>query len=130
MQIPEIRKRSQRKYKFNELIFDSMPEIAYYIYLKDHNIAFEYQPSVSFKYEDDKKTRSYQPDFLVEGTYVEIKGKHFFDESGKMINPYDRSEDIRYESKHLCMIENHVKIITDCKKYIDYVNERYGKGYI
>lgn len=130
MQIPEIRKRSQHKYRFAGMNFDSMPEIAFYIYLKDHNIEFEYQPNVSFKYEDDKKTRSYQPDFLVEGTYVEIKGKQFFDESGKMINPYDESQNKRYESKHLCMIENHVKIITDYKKYIDYVDEKYGRGYL
>lgn len=25
------------------------------------------------------------------------------------------------------MLENNVKIITDCKKYINYVNETYGK---
>ncbi len=130
MQISEIRKRTQHKYEFNGINFDSIPEIAYYIYLKDHNIDFEYQPNKSFKYEENKKIRSYQPDFLVEGTYIEIKGKQFFDESGKMINPYNEEQNDRYEAKHQCMIENHVEIITDYKKFIDYIVEKYGKNYL
>ena len=130
MKIPEIRKKSQHKYLFDGVNFDSMPEIAYYIYLKDHNIDFEYQPNKSFKYEENKKIRTYQPDFLVEGTYIEIKGKQFFDESGKMINPYNEDQNDRYEAKHQCMIENHVKIITDYKKFIDYTVEKYGKDYL
>lgn len=32
------------KYKYNELYFDSSWELAYYIWLKDHNVKFEYHP--------------------------------------------------------------------------------------
>lgn len=130
MKIPEIRKKTQHKYRFDGVNFDSMPEIAYYIYLKDHNMKFEYQPNKSFEYLDKEKVRSYQPDFLVEGTYVEIKGKHFFDESGNMINPYDESQNSRYEAKYKCMVENNVKIISNYKKYIEYVSEKYGRDYL
>ena len=28
------------------------------------------------------------------------------------------------------MLENNVKIIIDCSKYIDYVKQKYGKNYI
>ena len=130
MKIPEIRKRSQHKYLFEGANFDSMPEIAYYIYLRDHNIEFEYQPNISFEYLDKEKIRTYQPDFLVEGTYVEIKGKHFFDESGNMINPYDERQNSRYEAKHRCMVENNVKIVSNYKKYIEYVTKMYGRYYL
>lgn len=47
-----------------------------------------------------------------------------------MINPYDRTEDAKYEAKHQCMIENNVKIITDCSVYIEYVKNNYGKDYL
>lgn len=40
-----------------------------------------------------------------------------------MLENVDDSEHYKY----MCMIENNVKIITDCKKYINYVNETYGK---
>ena len=32
------------KYKYNDLKFDSSWELAYYIWLKDNNIQFTYQP--------------------------------------------------------------------------------------
>lgn len=32
--------------------------------------------------------------------------------------------------KYKCMLENNVKIIIDCSKYIDYVKQQYGKNYI
>lgn len=80
--------------------FDSIYEIAYYIWLKDHNTAFEYEPIVKFKYVYDGKEHWYMPDFLVDGHYVEIKGDHFFKEDGTMQNPYDHRQDDLYEAKH------------------------------
>jgi hypothetical protein len=46
-----------------------------------------------------------------------------------MINPYDRKQDDKYEAKHQCMIKNNVHIITNCKKYIEYVEMKYGKKF-
>ena len=47
-----------------------------------------------------------------------------------MINPYDPSLNDLYEAKHRCMIENNIKIITDCTEYIDYIGEKYGNDYL
>ena len=39
-----------------------------------------------------------------------MKGDHFFD-GDKMINPYDRTQDGLFESKHQCMLDNNVIIL-------------------
>lgn len=129
-QNPEIRRKSQKRYTFDNKHFDSSFEIAYYVWLKDHDIKFEYQPDIAFEYEYDGKKKTYHPDFKVGDEYVELKGLHFFenkDGNGKMINPYDRKQDAGYEAKHQCMIKNGVKIITDGKIYVKYLTEKYGK---
>ena len=94
MQNPDIRRKAQKKYFYVCFHFDSFPEIAYYVWLKDNNISFEYQPDVSFEYLCNEIVHKYIPDFMVEGQYVELKGLQFFedkDPSKKMINPYDRT---------------------------------------
>ena len=129
MQIPELRKKTQHKYTYNNKNFDSSAELAYYIWLKDHNIDFEYQPNMKFTYEYNNKEHVYQPDFKINNEFIEIKGLHFF-ENDKMINPYDRTQDGLYEAKHQCMIKNNVKIITNYSEYIDYINQKYTKDFI
>jgi hypothetical protein len=72
----------------------------------------------------------YYPDFIVNGKYVEIKGLQFFenkDPNGKLINPYDRSEDGKYEAKQQCMKNNNVEVITETSKYIEYTISKYGR---
>ena len=122
-----------KKYKYNNINFDSAWELAYYIWLKDHNIDFEYQPDISFEYEYNNKKHRYYPDFLVEDEIQEIKGTHFFencDSNNKMICPYNRDLDDFIEAKHQCMIKNNIKIITDCTKYLNYIKNTYGNDYI
>ena len=34
------------------------------------------------------------------------------------------------EAKHQCMLQNNVIILTDCSKYIKYVEDTYGKTYL
>ena len=115
-------------YSYDNIKFMSSPELAYYIWLKDHKIDFKYQcEPILYEFEGQKKR--YVPDFEVNGELQEIKGLHFFengDQNGKMINPYDRKQDSRYEAKHQCMIKNNVKIITDYSEYIKYVESNYG----
>ena len=53
-QCPEIRRKQQLRCTFNGKCFDSIYEIAYYIWLTDHHIVFEYEPDVKFKYEFDE----------------------------------------------------------------------------
>lgn len=60
----DIRCKSQQKYLYNMKYFDSSWELAYYIWLKDHNIDFKYQPSISFEYEYNNSKHVYHPDFF------------------------------------------------------------------
>ena len=134
-QDPEIRTKAQHRYIYDNVNFDSLPELSLYIWLRDNQKSFEYQPNISFEYEFNGKTFHYQPDFLIEGKLYEIKGLQFFkdkDPSKEMVNPYDHSQDALYEAKHQCMLKNDVKILTenDYKMYSDYVQERHGKNYL
>lgn len=129
-----IKNRSSHKkrFQFENNYFDSSWELAYYIWLKDHNIKFIHEP-FSLKYIFNGETHIYLPDFQVDEDIIEIKGLHFFENNnpnGKMINPYDRSQDDIYEAKHQCMLENNVKLITDCSVYIEYVESVYGKNFL
>lgn len=130
-QNPEVQKRIKGKYFYDDSHFDSSPELAYYIWLKDNSIQFEREPT-SFEYEFDGKIRFYIPDFIVEGQYIEIKGDQFFKEDGTMRNPFNSDDDARYEAKHQCMLKNNVKILTtkDYMAYIDYVNAKYGEDFL
>lgn len=132
MQNEVIRSKAASKYQFNEKLFDSEAELCYYIWLKDNNILFEYQPMIKFEYKYNDKTHFYFPDFIVEGQIVEIKGDHFFKEDGTMQNPFDHSLDMLYEAKHQCMLKNNVKIIraNEYNKYIEYVKNKYGNDFI
>ena len=138
---PEIRAKIRRKYMYCGIQFDSKPELAYYIWLTDHNIAFEYQPHYAFEYVYASKTHLYFPDFRIGDQYVEIKGDQFFAEDGKMICPYRNKQwsDQQYqaiceqfEAKHQCMIQNNVKILrfNDYKLYLNYISQVYGKDYL
>ena len=130
---PELRKLCQKRYTYHDISFDSSAELAYYIWLTEHNIQFEYQPNIQFEYYVNNKIHIYEPDFKVENEYIEIKGLQFFEDKnglGKMINPYDRTQDELYEAKHQCMLKNHVKIITDYQQYVDYVSSKYTSDYL
>ncbi len=132
VQNPEVFKKIKRKLVYNGIEFDSFPEIAYYVWLTDNGIKFEYQPAVVFEYEHAGKKHYYHPDFLLvhSGEYVEIKSKQAFDK-GKMINIYDRSFDDLAEAKHQCMLKNNVKIMVedDYAHCIKHVNEKFGRGF-
>lgn len=132
-QNPIVRRKQATKYKYENINFDSKPEIAYYIWLTDHNIEFEYQPNVKFEYLYENKLYYYIPDFKVENEYIEIKGLQFFknyDINETMINPFDRTQDAKYEAKHQCMIKNNVKILTNLEEYIKYVKDTYGEKFL
>lgn len=108
----------KRKYYLDDMGFDSIPEVAFYVYHRDlgHKIV---QEPIQLEYKYDNKKHIYNPDFEVDGQLYEIKGKHFF-ENDKMINPFDRSQDDLYEAKHQCMLKNNVIIISDFDDYLEY----------
>lgn len=121
MQNPEFRKEIKRKYKYDDVLFDSSWEISYYIWLKDNKIDFKFHP-LPLEYEFNKEKHFYFPDFIVENKYVEIKGPQLFQ---KMLEPNTLDN-----AKYNCMIKNGVEIKTNCDEYIKYVNEKYGKDFI
>lgn len=111
-----------KKYKYDRKWFDSLPEIQFYMELKQNEIQFEYHPKTHFVYYCDGKKHYYYPDFKVADEYIELKGRHFFpqcvdtvvnynDPNLKMINPYDRRQDDIAQAKLECMKQHNVKII-------------------
>lgn len=141
MQCYSVQLKRFHKYIFNNLKFDSIPEIAFYIWLKEHNINFEYQPNIYFQYEYLGITHYYYPDFKIGNKLIELKGDHFFDNNEKMICPYrkniwtdDEYNKIcnLYEAKHQCMLKNNIIIYKSNKysKYVNYIYTKYGKNYL
>lgn len=135
MQIPEVRSSSKKKYSFDSMQFDSRAELAFYIWLRDAKISFEYQPTISFEYFFAGKRHLYYPDFKIGDLFFEIKGLQFFqdkDPKKKMICPWDRNQDDLYEAKHQCMITDRIVILTTCdyQMFLDYVSSKYGKSYL
>lgn len=116
----EIRKKQLKRYYYDGKCFDSGDEIRFYIYLKDHNIDFQYQPKEHFKFTFKNKEHVYYPDFKIGNQFIELKGNHFFREDGTMFCPW-RNKNMSdenyitlcelFEAKHQCMIKNNVKII-------------------
>lgn len=126
-QTDEYASKRKKKYTFGEETFDSFPELALWVYAKDHDEDI-CRCTQSFSYYYRGVEHKYFPDFIYNNDYIEIKGDHFF-EGQVMINPFDRSQDALYEAKHRCGLLNNVKFITykDYKKYIDYYEEKYGR---
>ena len=122
---------TSRHYAYNNIIFDSSWELAYYIWLSDNNIAFEYQPNLNIKYFDtNNKQHTYLPDFYLTNTkqIIEIKGNQAFNKDGLPIyaNKYPWFE------KYDCMIKNNVTILKfkEIKPILNYVAKKYGKYYL
>ena len=127
-QTTEYHKTSHKKYtnpKYPDMEFATSWEFKVYDFLTEHNISFEYQPSISIPYEYDGKQHTYHPDFRVGDRIVEVKGDHFFrinESTGQeeMYCPYrypDWSDEKYahicgiYEAKHQCMLKNNVIIL-------------------
>lgn len=120
--ISQIGLNKTKKINFDKIWFDSKWEVYYYFYLKNNNIPFEYHPT-KLSYIFEEKEHFYLPDFKVYDRFVEIKGDYFF-KDGKMINPYNKTLNEKYQAKFDCMKMNNVLILTwediiPFKKYYD-----------
>lgn len=109
------------KYRYDNETFDSSWELAFYIYLKEHNIRFNYH-NEKISYVFNNEQHLYFPDFRVFNTIVEIKSPYLY---SKMLK-----ENTIENAKLQCMQENNVKIITNCDFYLNYVENKYGKDFI
>ena len=83
----------------------------YYIWLKSQSVDFVYLPAVSFSYLNEAGCKSvYEPDFLINGQLYEIKGDHFFNDAGQLINPYAKGKPLCL-AKQQCMIDHGVTVL-------------------
>ena len=117
MQNHEVFKESKKKYLYNDIHFSSGWELVYYIWLKDNNIEFEYQPKPLY-YEFEGKKHPYFPDFKVKNKFIEIKSDGLF----KCMLTENTQENAKYK----CMLENNVEIMKfeEMKPYIEYIENK------
>lgn len=120
-QNPNVRKSIMKRYTYKNIPFDSSWELAYYIYLKDNNIDFVYQPETNLWYYFNGKKHKYNPDFKIGDEIIEIKGEQFY-----------RMNTEQFQSKLKFMNEIGVKILRkpDILPYLKYIKEKYGKNYL
>lgn len=119
-------------YEYNSITFDSKWELCYYIKQHETGIDIQRYKGKGFVYEVDGVTHRYFPDFIVDGSIVEIKGEHFFNEEGDLVNPFTNDEHLQTISiqKGRLMESLGVIIITDVTDCIKYVEHKYGTKFI
>ena len=122
----EFHKKAYKRYIYDNQAFDSLPELAVWVYCVDNSIKIKRNPCY-FEYVLDGKNHRYFPDFEIAGQLVEIKGDHFFKEDGTMQNPFDSNQDALYEAKHQCGLQNNVQFWrgAEYEKYVQYFTENY-----
>lgn len=131
-QIKEIVEKQQRNNHYNYLyenqIFNSYPELCFYIFEKDHGKNIIRNPSIFEYFDNLGKLHFYHPDFLDEGRYIEIKGDHLIDKNGQLYNPYKK---LYLKEKQKCMEIHNVILIKagECSQYIKYCEDTYGKDF-
>lgn len=116
----ENRKHRHTLYYYDGKNFDSSWELIFYLYLKSQSIDFTFHPEINIIYTVGNEQHTYEPDFLIGNKLFEIKGDHFFDNDGHLINPYNKK---RLLEKEKCMIENNVVILrsNDLKDAFNFV---------
>lgn len=132
MQNSEIHQKAKAKYFYDSKWFDSAPEIAFYIWLSDTGIPFEYKPLSALTYECNGKMHHYFPDFKVGDLYFEIKGDQFFDKDGNFCDPYGCIDNEILAMKWKCMMHNDVVILrsNEYQMFMLYVKQKYGCNYL
>lgn len=95
---------------------DSSWELAFVIYNLEHNIKFE-RNKRKFNYTFEGQDRTYLPDFIVDGAYVEIKGYWNTQWQAKL-------DQFPSEEKLIILTKK------DMKMYFDYVIDKYGKDFV
>lgn len=116
-----------RRYSYKNLSFDSLPELALFLYAEANNENITRLP-IEFSYIVAGKTYRYYPDFEYQGRLIELKGNQFLAADGTWHNPYDHSFDSRMQAKRQCALQHGVEIWypEDYKFYLDWFLQ---KGY-
>lgn len=99
-------------YKFDDIYFDSMWEIYFYIYCRDNGKTIKREP-VALSYYIGNTKHLYYVDFKVDDKFYEIKSNYYLKQT--------------CEEKINCMKENNVILISDeeIKKYQNYCKDKY-----
>ena len=125
-----------KKYQYDNIRFDSAPELYFYIYYKEI-LKKEIRRGDTFEYIVNGQKHIYECDFFVDGTNIEIKGEHFIDAKGDLIFPYtDKNNKYKtiWSAKNQCMKQNNIKVITSCslemQHIIKEVERIYTKDYV
>ena len=118
MQSEIIRKSVKHKFYFDNIAFDSNDEILFYKRLKELGVDFEMQVKYPKTFIiNDKENFTYIDFYLPEkDMYIEIKGRHFFDENFLPRFPYKKgkyaeSGKLKWEKKFEFLIKENVNII-------------------
>jgi hypothetical protein len=98
---------------------DSSWELAWVIYNIENNIKFR-RNDIGFNYQYKGLTKKYYPDFIIDDTYYEIKGRRSFENLDEI-----NKEKISQFDKNLVVL-----YLNDIKPYLEYVVNKYGKNYI
>lgn len=97
---------------------DSSWELAWVIYNIEHNINFK-RNELGFEYIFNGIKKKYYPDFIIENTFYEIKGRRSYNDLDEItkekINQFNGNLEVLYEKQ--------------MKKFIDYVINKYGKNF-
>ena len=127
----DIHYKRKSHYEYDGFSFDSLPELAFYIYHSDLGKTI-IPHKKSFSYIVDNKEHKYFPDFEVDNKLFEIKGDQFLKNDGTWCCPFDHSKDYVFEAKRQCALENNVQIIyaDRYQAYLDYVKQKYSKDFM
>lgn len=123
-------RRSQYFYK--DSYFDSSYELLFFI-AREVTGNPVLRNTNKFSYFVDEKEHFYYPDFIdKDNNYIEIKGAHFFDKEGYLINPFTEDINIQAEFRLKGELMEHlgVQVIKDIEPYRTIVDETFGKNYV
>ena len=134
LQYREFQLKTKSKYIYEDINFDSSWELIFWLYNKEvlnSNITRNLEPLIYYYNDEEFK---YFPDFKIDDKIYEIKGDHFFNDNGVLIDPWDDSEygNGKAKAKYDCMLENHIIILrgNDIKPYYNWFKEKYGIKYL
>lgn len=116
-----IRQGSGRGKKgwFNNVWCDSSWELAWVIYHTDLNIAFK-RNNEKFEYFYNGKKHFYYPDFILEGNYVEIKGRRGFED----LSERNKEKINQFPKKIIVLYENEMDL------YLSYCISKYCNNFV
>lgn len=129
--IPYVIKNRRSRYLYNNLYFDSSYELLYYIWAVDNG--HDIQRCInSFEYEVDGVVHVYIPDFLDNGKLIEVKGEHFFNSDGELINPFTNDPLVQkvFKTKGKLMESMNVTVVKNVDVMKNFVYAKYGNDYI